>query len=227
MDTLRENEASQRETSKSIWKPAVGLLIAVVLPLVSAGKWIALGDKISDLLIHEAIWWTYAAIVLAWLILIEKRTLSSIGFRTPTWRTFVYALLAGIVLTAIMIAHFAFIVPAFHLDPGVAAKVREHIIQRPYWYRVLMVLRAAVVEEILFRAYLMEKVRELTGSWVAAILLSVVTFTFAHLSGWGVVHLIPVFGAAVVFALLYVWRRDTPSNIIAHFLTDGMGFLLS
>jgi membrane protease YdiL (CAAX protease family) len=67
----------------------------------------------------------------------------------------------------------------------------------------------------------------LTGSWVAAILLSVVTFTFAHLSGWGVVHLIPVFGAAVVFALLYVWRRDTPSNIIAHFLTDGMGFLLS
>jgi membrane protease YdiL (CAAX protease family) len=98
--------------------------------------------------------------------------------------------------------------------------------QRPFWYRFLMVLRAAVVEEILFRAYLMEKVRELTGSWLAAIVLSVVAFTYAHLSGWGVVHLVPVFGAAVVFALLYVWRRDTVSNVIAHFLTDGVGFLL-
>jgi membrane protease YdiL (CAAX protease family) len=226
METFSENEASHNETSKSVWKPLVGLLIAVALPLAPVGKWIAPGETIYDLLIHEAVWWSYAAIVLAWLIFVEKRILSSVGFRTPTWRTFVFALLAGIVLTAIMIVHFALVVPALHLDPGVAGKVREHIMQRPYWYRFLMVLRAAVVEEILFRAYLMEKVRELTGSWVVAIVLSVVAFTYAHLSGWGGVHLIPVFGAAVVFALLYMWRRDTPSNMIAHFLTDGMGFLL-
>jgi hypothetical protein len=25
--------------------------------------------------------------------------------------------------------------------------------------------------------------------------------------------------------LLYVWRRDTPCNMIAHFLADGAGFL--
>jgi hypothetical protein len=30
---------------------------------------------------------------------------------------------------------------------------------------------------------------------------------------------------ALVFALLYVWRRDLPSNMLAHFLADAAGFL--
>jgi membrane protease YdiL (CAAX protease family) len=226
METLAGHGASGGATSRSIWKPAVGLLIALALPLAPIGKWIAPGETIPDLLLHEAVWWSYAAIVLMWLLLVERRNLASIGFKAPTWRTFVVAILAAVVLMAIMILHYALIVPALHLDPSVAGKVRAHLMQRPFWYRFLMVLRAAVVEEILFRAYLMEKVRELTGSWLAAIVLSVVAFTYAHLSGWGVVHLVPVFGAAVVFALLYVWRRDTVSNVIAHFLTDGVGFLL-
>lgn len=34
----------------------------------------------------------------------------------------------------------------------------------PYWYGILLVLRAAVTEEILFRGYLIEKVRQLSGS---------------------------------------------------------------
>jgi membrane protease YdiL (CAAX protease family) len=100
------------------------------------------------------------------------------------------------------------------------------ILSQPYWFRVLLVLRAAVVEEILFRGYMIEKVRQLTGSAVLAVAVSVLTFTFAHYAGWGAVQLLPVFGAGTVLALLYVWRRDLPSNMLAHFLTDGAGFLL-
>jgi membrane protease YdiL (CAAX protease family) len=157
--------------------------------------------------------------------MVERLPLSSIGFRAPTWRTFAYALLASIVLIGILVAQFAVVVPILHLDGTMAIKVRAHIMTTPYWYRILMVLRAAVVEELLFRAHLMEKVRQLTGRWAAAAVISVIAFTAAHFSGWGVVHLIPVFGAAIVFALLYLRRRDTPSNIIAHFLTDAAGFL--
>jgi membrane protease YdiL (CAAX protease family) len=83
-----------------------------------------------------------------------------------------------------------------------------------------------VVEEILFRGYMIEKIRQLTGSAVLAVAVSVLTFTGAHYAGWGVVQLIPVFGAGVILALLYMWRRDLPSNMLAHFLTDGAGFLL-
>jgi membrane protease YdiL (CAAX protease family) len=51
-------------------------------------------------------------------------------------------------------------------------------------------------------------------------------FTYIHLAGWGLVHLIPVFAGGVIFALLYVWKRDLPSNMMAHFITDAAGFLL-
>ncbi len=207
-------------------KAAIGLLIALCLPLLPVGRWIT-GNTIPALLATEAVWWSYAAVIIVWLLWVESRPLSSIGFRVPTWRTFAFAVLAAVVLTGIMIVHFALIVPALHLNADVAIKMREDIIQTPYWYRVLLVLRAAVVEEILFRSYLMEKIHQLTGSWGAAAVVSIIAFTYGHLSAWGAVHLIPVFVAAIVFALLYVWRRDTPCNMIAHFLADGAGFLAS
>jgi membrane protease YdiL (CAAX protease family) len=118
------------------------------------------------------------------------------------------------------------IVRIFHLDAAAAMEQQRIILSRPYWYRVILVLRAAVVEEILFRGYIIEKVRQLTGSRSLAIALSVLAFTCAHFAGWGLVHLIPVFCSAIILALLYVWRRDLPSNMLAHFLTDGAGFLL-
>ena len=43
----------------------------------------------------------------------------------------------------------------------------------------------------------------------------------------GPVHLIAVGGGGFVFALLYIWRKDLPSNMIAHFLADAVGLLTS
>ena len=57
-----------------------------------------------------------------------------------------------------------------------------------YWYGILLVLRAAVTEEILFRGYLIEKVRQVSGSRVLAVIVSVAAFTYAHLGGWGPVQ---------------------------------------
>jgi membrane protease YdiL (CAAX protease family) len=225
MAGIGQSDQASRLAPGSRATAAIGLAIALVLPFIPLGRWIAPGEAIGALLAREVVWWAWAASVLAWLLLAERQSLSSIGFRRPTWRTFAFALLAAVIATAIMTLHFLVLGPALHLDTSVAGAVRSRILHTPYWYRVLLVLRAAVVEEILFRAYLMEKVRQLTGSWILAILVSVAAFTLAHLSGWGLVQLIPVFAAAVVFALLYWRRRDTPCNIIAHFITDGLGFL--
>ncbi len=213
-------------TEPARWKAAVGLLIAIILPFVPLGKWIAPGSALRALLVREAVWWVYVGVVIVWLLRVEGQSLASIGFRRPTWKTFVFGLLGAVAVLALMAAHYAVIVPLFHLNAAVAGGVRAKMMATPFFYRLLLVLRAAVVEEILFRAYLMEKVRQLTGSWGLAFIISVVAFTLAHLSGWGVVQLIPVFGAAVVLGGLYIWRRDTAANILTHFITDGVGFLL-
>ncbi len=190
------------------------------------GKGITQGASLPVLLVHEVLWWSYAAIVLLWLRFGEGLPLSSIGLRRPGWKTVGFALLAVVALLSVFVVQSLVIVPMFHLDASRSVVERNLILARPFWYRLLMVLRAAVVEEILFRGYMIEKVRQLTGSTVLAVVVSVVAFTYMHLSGWGAVHLIPVFAGGVIFAMLYVWRRDLPSNMLAHFITDGVGFLL-
>ncbi len=202
-----------------------GLAGALVFGLLPIAHWIAPGTSMPAMLAREGVWWCFALAVLVWLRFVERLPLSSIGFRRPTWKSVAFGVLAAVLLTAVFILQSAVIVPIFHLHQDVAAAVREKILHDPLWYRVLLVLRAAVVEEILFRGYLIEKVRQLSGSTVLAVAVSVAAFTYAHLSGWGIVHLIPVAAGGIIFALLYVWRKDLPSNMLGHFLVDAIGFL--
>jgi len=117
------------------WAALAGLIIALALADSSLASRIAPGDALSDRLIHEAFWWSYAAIVIAWLVLVERQTLSAIGFRRPTWRTLVFGVLGGVVAIVLMIAHWVLVVPLFHLNGGHAGDVREQIMATPYWYR--------------------------------------------------------------------------------------------
>ena len=203
-----------------------GLAATLILALLPIGRWIAPGDSIQALLCREAFWWIFAAVVLIWLAFVERLPLTSIGFRWPTWKTFLFALAGAAAVLFVMILHMGLIVRVFHLDTTTVLAQQRMILSKPYWFRVVLVLRAAVVEEVVFRGYMIEKVRQLSGSGFLAVAVSVLTFTWAHYAGWGAVQLIPVFGAGTALALLYVWRRDLPSNMLAHFLTDGAGFLL-
>ncbi|MGD0145076.1 MAG: CPBP family intramembrane glutamic endopeptidase, partial [Rhizomicrobium sp.] len=96
----------------------------------------------------------------------------------------------------------------------------------PLWYRVLLVTRGGVGEEIVFRGYMIERVEELTGSRVLAGAVSVVVFTLAHLAYWGLAPLVFVSIAGLVLTLLYQWRRDLWANIFVHWVTDAWVVLL-
>jgi uncharacterized protein len=202
-----------------------GLAGALALGVLPISTWLIHGDSIGSLLAREGFWWCSALAILLWLTLIERLPLRSIGFRLPTWKSVVWGVLAAIALTGILVLEFSVIVPLLHLNTDSILAGQRAILSTPYWYRILLVLRAAVVEEILFRGYLIEKVRQLSKNTAFAVVVSVTAFTYAHLGGWGPAHLIAVGGGGLVFALLYVWRRDLPSNILAHFLTDAAGFL--
>ncbi len=221
MTSTSKERPSQRATLVAL----CGLAGALALGLLPISTWLIHGDSIGRLLAREAIWWCCALAILLWLTLIERLPLSSIGFCLPTWKSVVFGVLAAIALTAIMVLEFSIVVPLLHLNTASIVAGQRAILSTPYWYRILLVLRAAVVEEILFRGYLIEKVRQLSKNTAFAVVVSVTAFTYAHLGGWGPVHLIAVGGGGLVFALLYVWRRDLPSNILAHFLADAAGFL--
>ena len=186
----------QLKSRRSMALAGCGLAATLIFSLLPVSRWIAPGDSIGALLSREAVWWIYAAAVLLWLAFVERLPLSSIGFRWPTWKTFLFALVGAAAVLFVMAVHIGVIVRVFHLDTTAILAQQRMILSRPYWFRVLLVLRAAVVEEILFRGYMIEKVRQLTGSAAYGnCCFPVLTFTGAHYAGWGVVQLIPSWSA--------------------------------
>lgn len=92
------------------------------------------------------------------------------------------------------------------------------------WF--MLVTRAAVAEETLFRGYPIERLLEVTRSRFAAGAISWSAFTITHLSGWGWAQLLVAGTGGLILTALYLWRRNLAANITAHWIADGTGFLL-
>jgi membrane protease YdiL (CAAX protease family) len=210
------------------WRPLVlllvGLIVAMVLPSLGVGHWIAPGTDLRSMEIREVVFWAITAALLFHATRIEGLPLSSLGFRRPTIWTVVWGVVCGLLIAALFRIIAVAVLEGLHLKGNLAAA--RPLLDAPLWFRVLLVLRAAVTEEILYRAYPIERIVALTGSRWRAVLVSVLGFSLAHLEYWGPVQLLLVAPAGFVLALLYLWRRDIGCNMLAHFIADGIGLLV-
>ncbi|HET9030938.1 MAG TPA: CPBP family intramembrane glutamic endopeptidase, partial [Candidatus Aquilonibacter sp.] len=161
--------------------------------------------------------------LVAYVLVIEKLPLSSVGWRAPSLSSAGFGFLGAVVAFAGMAALYLYVIP--HIDPAYGAKSTA-LTALPLALKVEIVLRAAIFEELFYRGFMIERLSSiLRWRWLAAA-ISWAVFTAAHLSywGWGSV-LIAGFGG-LVLTLLYLWRRDLSSNMIAHALTDGVALFL-
>jgi membrane protease YdiL (CAAX protease family) len=201
----------------------IGLILGMALPSLGIGHWIAPGLDLGSMAVREVVFWTITGLLVFHATRIEGHPLSSLGFRRPTIWTLVLGLAVGLAITALFVVTGMVAMGVLHLH-GNAAAARP-LIAAPRWFRVLLVVRAAVTEEILYRAYPIERIEALSRSKLLAFAVSVVGFALAHLQYWGPVQLLFVAPAGVVLALLYLWRRDILCNMLAHLVTDGIGLL--
>lgn len=195
-----------------------GLCVALAGPpaLVVIPKWL-LGDHLTlaQHFLLQLILCGMAAFVVLIVVRFEHQPLRSIGLRKPTWSTPV---------TAALLLVFAFLVqpiltaPLVKLwdkggrDAGVAT-----IAAWAAWFRLFVALTSGIVEETLYRGYLVERLIGITGrTWLGAI-LAMLAFGAAHIPAWGTgFALTNDLAAGVVLVLVYVWRRDLIANILAH-----------
>jgi membrane protease YdiL (CAAX protease family) len=210
-----------------MWKPlpiVVGLLLTLgvaLLPLGTWGKRLLPGHALAG---AEVLWWVAVGILLLYVTLVERRPLSSIGFRGFGWRSLLAGFATGILLVVGIIFIYTIVFPALHLRVNTGEMSR--LLDTPFWYRFALVTRAAVAEETLFRGYPIPRLEELTGSTFAAALISWAAFTIAHLGSWGWAQLIVAGFGGILLAALFVWRRNLWINMVAHWIGDGAGFLL-
>lgn len=93
-----------------------------------------------------------------------------------------------------------------------------------YVLALLLVAVAAVAEEVIFRGYMILRFTEITGSTMAAIVLSTTIFALGHgyegMAGMAVVAFL-----GLSFAVVYVWTGSLVAPIIMHFLQDFIGII--
>ncbi len=90
----------------------------------------------------------------------------------------------------------------------------------------VLVIVVAVAEETIFRGYLLLRLRAVTHSTAAAVVLSTLLFAAGHTYS-GPAGVVVVSVLAVVFALIYLWRGSLVAPIVLHLLQDFLGLILA
>jgi len=191
------------------------------LPLGSWGRHLVPGGMLIG---SEILWWVAVLVCPLYVVFVEKRPLASIGLRWPNWLDLVSAIPAGIGMVIGIILIFAIAFPLLHLHMN--SDVMNRLLAKPFWFRTLLVTRAAVAEEMLFRGYPIERLKEWTGNGLLAAAISLAAFTIAHLPSWGWSHLLVAGFGGVILTALYLWRRNLWANMLAHWIADAAGFLV-
>lgn len=203
-------------------RSGLGVLLALGFFSLPIGTWIHDDAGLMNRLGFELIVWAWVAVMLLYVVRVERRPLSSIGFRALGVKDGIIGFLTGIVILAGLALVYYVVFPALHWTENTQVASLSAL---PYWLNVLIVVRAAVSEEILFRGYPMERLQELTGSRAVAGIVTCTVFTLDHISFWGWHHIFIAGLAGVVLTVLYLWRRNVWVNMIAHFIVDASAFL--
>ncbi len=163
--------------------------------------------------------------VYAAAFLLEGYDWQRLGFAKISWHT----PLLGLALAAFFIFIFgplatqalkSFDTAGFERGLAVTGRM-------PGAYLVLTILLVATAEELLYRAYAIERIADLTGSrWLAAA-ISILAFTAAHVPMWGLAPALTTAVSGGILTLVYLWRPDVTALIIAHVATDIFGIVVA
>lgn len=195
---------------------ALGLIIVFALPIAG---WIVPGETLAATIAREAIYWAMAAAIVAFVVVIERRPLASIGLVAPRGSTVLYGVAGGVVALGGLALLYYFVLPM--LGSNLDAKLGA-VTHWPFALRVEIVVRAAVFEELLYRGFMIERLTEMLRVRWATALISLVAFAAGHLSFWGWGSLLTAGWGGLVLTVLYLWRRDLGANMVAHALTDAI-----
>jgi len=200
----------------------IGIVVALGFPSLPVAKWVNEFAGIGNLVGYELIWWAVVGFLLAYVAVVERRPLSSLGFRALTKVDLVVAIAAALVMVAGLATIYYLVFPWLGISENSQIGV---LLATPLWWRIISVIRAAVSEEVLFRGYAIERLEGLTGSRGVAATVSCVVFAAAHVGPWGWGHLLIAGFGGVMLTALYLWRRNLWVNIIAHAVVDGVAVL--
>ena len=208
--------------TKRIIQILIGLTLTLVVASLPFPVW---DDEFADtahLVGNELIYWVLVAATLAYVLKVERLPLATIGFRRPTWVDLAIGFVFAVATMGGLAALYFVVFPALGISED---QQIDKLMSAPKWWLAISVLRAGVSEEVLFRGYPIERLRELSGSRIIAAILPLIPFTLAHVGPWGWSHVVVAAFGGAMLTILYLWRRNLWASIFAHCLIDGVAVL--
>jgi len=235
--------------SRDVWLEIGILTIALVAVELLAGLLleVAIGspidpsdadyDRVHDETVRAlqvpmlAIRASLAAGIIFWLVRRRRNKLASVGLRRASvgW-DFLIGLLATLAIYGVMglasiIIQFSF-PEAFHQMAENANKLMSLIPRLHPLAFAPFSLMIGAYEELLFRGFLMVRLRRVLGGWTGAVLISTAVFTLLHAMDQVPLALVAVTLLSLVFSVLTIWRRSIVPAIWAHAMFDWSQFML-
>jgi len=214
----------------------VGLCLAVLLPMLSVQARLVPSQSSAISRYIGISWHSASAISDAFELLLdaglllllvrywERMGLESVGLRMPSLSDVACALLFSLV-------NFYLIALRYRLKSALPLGLVPYnegswlSLPQPAWFTLLI---ADVFEEELgARAYVIERLESWSGSrWLAGG-LSWLASTLMHARSYGIAGGLRRAPMMLLLVVLYLWRRNLPTCMLAHFLIDeGMALLL-
>ncbi len=159
--------------------------------------------------------WLAVALLLAFVVGVERRPLASIALRRPSAQDIQWALVFWAVATVTTGALHSIAPPPSSAGLATVLRLSLPVI-------VALIVTTAITEEVLYRGYSIERLRELTGRLWLAIPISFALFVWPHVAFFGPHWLLYHGLTPVLIYALYVWRRNLWACMLMHLLGNAM-----
>lgn len=207
-----------------------GLVISLLLPLLyvmlAVPFWVKPNvDWQLESIIGLIILWVITLLLLLHIRFFEKRTFGSIGLKPIGIKRIALAIGVGF-LCSLLIPLFYYGM-TFLFDTSVGSSIDNLSLQSPVLILV-SIITAAITEEILFRAYPLERLYDLTGNNRLGVAISLGAFVLLHSQSWNLSHILGiVLPLGILLTIIYLKTRSLLFVIIVHLLIDLPLFVTS
>lgn len=176
--------------------------------------WVALGGE----------WAALVLLLAVWLPRVERADLRSIGVTRFRW-SYLWIGTGTYILTFAAVAGLQMLQQA--IGQETIRSLQPTLATYSWPLLIALFLTGTVLEEVVYRGYLIERLIALTGSrWLAG-LVSWAAFTLVHLRFFGLGATIDIAVVSAALVLLYIWKRSLWPAIVFHGINDAFGFLLA
>lgn len=206
-----------------------GLIITIFLAIIRMTDIfgiIQLENTLTTRWIREIVFWVFLILILLVAIKIEKTRFLLWSETKRKWYFYIISVITIFAVTVIIATFTPIIFKLVNIQ--VKQDVLESVANFYCSDKLLMIfgcITAGVVEEFIYRGYLMPRLEIIFKHGWVVIILSSILFGLAHISNLSVVGVIVPTLIGLVFSFHYYKYKNILTLIIVHFLIDFASFI--